>query len=544
MSEGTRVTMSRTAAVVAGSILLLAGAGGTWLLVRSRGADPQVDLKMDPAAPQRDAAAPQVAAPPAPATHEPLADIDVTLTEEAVKRAGIEVTPVATSGTSGAVTIPGVIEADAYRRVAVTSLVAGRVTRVNAELGEHVRRGAPLALVYSPGLADAQTKYLSARAELEAASQELKRTERLVEIGAASRQELERIRAAHTTVATAVEGARAQLVLLGMTPGAITRLTSAKDISSTTTVPAPIDGVVTERQANVGLNVDTSTPLFTVVDLSTVWVVGDLYEKDFPSVRVGSTATVTTTAYPGLAVRGRVAYIDPQLNEQTRTARVRVEVANPRRELRLGMYAEVQIAAPGRGGGITVPREAVQTIGSRQFVYVAKPGQTGRYSEREVRIGNTSGGVVEIAAGLNAGDAVVTKGSFFVRAERERLGLRQPGAAAAPMADMGRDRPAQTPAQPPSAAATPQKEAPQTVRITEKGFEPPRVAVAAGKPARVAFLRTTDSTCAKEVQFPSLNIKRALPLNETVVVEFTPAKTGEIAFACGMNMLRGVVVVQ
>jgi RND family efflux transporter MFP subunit len=542
MSEGTRVTMSRTAAVVAGSILLLAGAGGTWLLVRSRGADPQVDLKMDPA--QRDAAAPQAAAPPAPATNEPLADIDVTLTEEAVKRAGIEVTPVATSGTSGAVTIPGVIEADAYRRVAVTSLVAGRVTRVNAELGEHVRRGAPLALVYSPGLADAQTKYLSARAELEAASQELKRTERLVEIGAASRQELERIRAAHTTVATAVEGARAQLVLLGMTPGAITRLTSAKDISSTTTVPAPIDGVVTERQANVGLNVDTSTPLFTVVDLSTVWVVGDLYEKDFPSVRVGSTATVTTTAYPGLAVRGRVAYIDPQLNEQTRTARVRVEVANPRRELRLGMYAEVQIAAPGRGGGITVPREAVQTIGSRQFVYVAKPGQTGRYSEREVRIGNTSGGVVEIAAGLNAGDAVVTKGSFFVRAERERLGLRQPGAAAAPMADMGRDRPAQTPAQPPSAAATPQKEAPQTVRITEKGFEPPRVAVAAGKPARVAFLRTTDSTCAKEVQFPSLNIKRALPLNETVVIEFTPAKTGEIAFACGMNMLRGVVVVQ
>lgn len=551
MTDSTRVTMSRRAAIAAGLILLLVGAGVTWLVVRSRGAHPAAGMNMEPAAGQRasDAASPAPAGTPAPASDARLPDAEVTVTEEAVKRAGIEVAPVSTSGDAAAITIPGVIEANAYRRVPVTSLVAGRVTRVNAELGEHVKRGAPLAVIYSPGLAEAQTKYLSARAELEAAGQELKRTERLVEIGAASCQELERIRATHTTVATAVEGARAQLVLLGMTPAAIGRLTSARDISATTSVPAPIDGVVTERQANLGLNVDTSTPLFTVVDLSSVWVVGDLYEKDFPAVRVGSAATVTTTAYPGLALRGRVTYIDPQLNEQTRTARVRVEVPNPRRELRLGMYAEMQIAGAGRGTGVAIPREAVQTIGNRQFVYVAKPGQRGRYTEREVRMGSISGERVEIIAGLASGDAVVTKGSFFVRAERERLGLRQPGATAGAMPHgMPMEQPAGKTAPPPRRdtarqAAKDARSAPQ-VRVTEKGFEPARISVAAGTPARVTFVRTTDNTCAKEVQFPSLNIKRALPLNETVVVEFTPSKTGEIAFACGMNMLRGTVVVQ
>jgi RND family efflux transporter MFP subunit len=524
MTEGTRVTMSRTAVIAGGLLLLLIGAAVSYLLVRRNAPE-----HVQPAASTTGSVAPAPNAaptPPSSSADTPLPDIEVTLTEEAVKRAGIEVAPVSTSGTAGAITIPGVIEADAYRKVVVTPLVAGRVTRVTAELGQQVRRGASLATIFSPGLAEAQTRYLSTRAELEAVSQELKRTERLVEIGAASRQELERVRATHTQSATAVEGVRAQLALLGMSPAAIGGLTSAKDISSMTSVPAPIDGVITERQVNLGLNVDTSTPLFTVVDLSNVWVQGDLYEKDFPTVRIGSTVTVTTTAYPGLALRGRVAYIDPQLNEQTRTARVRVEVSNPRRELRLGMYAEMQIAGRGGAAVLAVAREAVQTIGNRQFVYVAKPGQRGRYIEREVRIGKTSGDVVEIASGLNGGDAVVTKGSFFVRAERERLGLRRPGAPA----------PGGDPAM--AAASGPH------VTVTEKGFEPSRVQVRGGASTRITFVRTSDKSCATEVLFPSLNIKRALPLNEPVVVEFTPSKDREIAFACGMNMLKGSVVVQ
>lgn len=533
MSDG-RLTIGRSAALLAVTALVLATAGVTYFVVRrdAGGQHPGMDMSSQaPPAASTPGAAPPGAQLPA-ATDTPVPDIDVTLTPEAVARAGIEVSPVGTSAGADAVRIPAVIEANAYRRVAVTPLVAGRVTRVEAELGQPVRRGATLAVVYSPGLAEAQTRYLSARAELDAAVQELNRTERLAAIGAASQQELERIRASHTSMATAVEGARAQLVLLGMAPAAIARLTTPNEITATTSVPAPIDGVVLERQANVGLNVDPSMPLFTVVDLSNVWAVGDAYERDFPRIRVGSDATVTTTAYPGLALAGRVTYIDPQLNPESRTARIRVEVPNPRRELRLGMYAELQIAARRTTGVVTVPRDAVQTIGSRQFVYLSPPGQRGTFVEREVRLGDMSGSSVEIISGVKPGDAVVTKGSFFVRAERERLGLRAAPGSQAPSGAM-----------PGMAMGGNQNTDAVRVTVTEKGFEPGRISVSGAQPVRITFVRTTDNTCAKEIVVPAHNIRRALPLNEPVVVEL-PQKRGEVAFACGMNMLRGAIVVQ
>lgn len=536
MTDG-RGTISRGAALLTAAVLVIVTSAVTYLTVRDRDVDEHARMQAPatavPTAQSGAATAPPTRPAAATPSETPLPDLQVNLTEEAVARAGIEVGAVGTSAMANAVRIPAVIEANAYRRVQVTPLVAGRVTRVDAELGQQVKRGATLALVYSPGLAEAQTRYLSTRAEFGAAAQELKRTERLVAIGAASQQELERIGASHTSVATAVEGARAQLVLLGMTTTAISRLTAPNEITATTSVPAPISGIVLERQANVGLNVDPSMPLFTIVDLSTVWAIGDVYERDFPRVRVGSEATMTTTAYPGLALGGRVTYIDPQLSPESRTARVRVEVPNPRRELRLGMYAELTIAARGGNQVVTVPREAVQTIGNRQFVYLASPGQMGKFVEREVRLGDVSGAGVEITTGLTSGDAVVTKGSFFVRAERERLGLRAaPGAQAPAGGGPGM----------PMGEAVPTADA-MRVTITEKGFEPARVTASAGAPVRVTFLRTTENTCAKEVVLPSLNVKRPLPLNEPVVVEL-PQKAGEVAFTCGMNMLRGAVVIR
>ncbi|MBA2257514.1 MAG: efflux RND transporter periplasmic adaptor subunit [Acidobacteria bacterium] len=547
MTDDRRLSLGRGAAALAGVTLLLGGAGVTFLLLRAGGTAHEGRDMSTTTAPSTDTSAASsgatAARPAAAPTGAPLPDLEITLTADAVARAGIEVAPAAVSGAADAVRIPGTIEADAYRRVAVTPIVAGRLTRVNAELGQEVKRGATLAVIDSPGLAEAQTKYLTARAELEAAAQEMKRTEKLVEIGAASRQELERIRASHTTYATAVQGARTQLVLLGMTPAAIGRLTSASEISASTSVPSPIDGVVTERQANPGLNVDPSTPLLTVVDLSSVWVMGDLYEQDFPRVRVGSPATITTTAYPGLAMSGRVGYIDPQLNEQTRTARVRVEVPNRRRELRLGMYAEMQIGAQGGRQAVTVPREAVQTIGDRQVVYLAGPGQSGRFVEREVRVGDGNGHVVEIMSGVNPGDAVVTKGSFFVRAERERLGLRASGGSA-PAAMGGMPGMAMGGAVTPPEPATAAPKGVSKVRVGDAGFEPARVEVQKGASVTLEFTRVSDKTCATEIVVPSQQIRRALPLNTPVQVELRASESGEVTFTCGMDMFKGAVVVR
>jgi RND family efflux transporter MFP subunit len=536
MTGDSGVTFHKGAAAVVALALVLMGAGASYLLMRSSAEMPE---RMDAPAVATSATPPPGAQPSSATTtreNAPLPDVIVPLSAEAVERAGIVVAPVTSGTSSGGIRLPGVVEPNAYREVAVTPLVAGRVTRVSAELGASVRRGQTLAQIYSPELAEAQTKYVSARAMLEAHDRELQRTQKLVEIGAASRQEMERIHAEHAAQTAAVESARSQLELLGVSASAVDALGSGSKVNATTSVPAPIDGVITERAANVGLNVDQATPLFTVVDLSTVWIIADVYEKDFSQVRIGNDATVTTSAYPNLSQRGRISYIDPQVNPETRTAKVRVEVPNPRGELRLGMYADVVVTgAPGDSVPV-VSRSAVQNVGDRMVVYLSNPKEPGKFTEREVRLGETAGEQVEVTAGLQPGDVVVTEGSFYIRAERERLGLRPAAAAAATGTSTGT----------PAASSVSDTANIQSAKIVvnEQGFEPAKIALRAGTPARLTFIRTTDKTCATEVAFPSLKIKRALPLNEPVQIEFMPANPGEIAFACGMNMLKGVVVVQ
>jgi hypothetical protein len=178
----------------------------------------------------------------------------------------------------------------------------------------------------------------------------------------------------------------------------------------------------------------------------------------------------------------------------------------------------------------------VQNVGDRTVVYLANPKEPGKFIERQVRLGQASGEQVEVVSGVESGDVVVTEGSFFVRAERERLGLRPPAPATSATSSRA---PAVTSHEDADAAV-------QNVKIivNERGYEPAKVTLRAGVPARLTFLRTTDKTCGTEVVFPSLSIKRALPLNEPVVIEFTAAKSGDIAFACGMKMLHGTVVVQ
>jgi len=184
--------------------------------------------------------------------------------------------------------------------------------------------------------------------------------------------------------------------------------------------------MVNRRDANIGLNVDAASRLFTIVDYSMVWVVADLYEPDFGRVRVGSRATVTAAGTPEGGYPSKVSYLDPQVNPQTRTAKLRIEVPNPSGLLRLGMYADVRITVDGAAGETAiVPRSAVQTMGDRFVVYLADPQQPGRFTEREVRLGSASGQNVAVVEGLRAGEAIVTEGSFHLRAERERTGIKK-----------------------------------------------------------------------------------------------------------------------
>jgi cobalt-zinc-cadmium efflux system membrane fusion protein len=298
--------------------------------------------------------------------------------------------------------------------------VGGIVRNVHAELGAVVKLGEPLVTLFSAELGDAQTKYLSMRAMLEADHHRRERTRELVAIGAASRQELEEATAVHAGHATEVEAARQWLLLLGMAKTQVDGLKHPRQVTADVVVPAPIAGVVTSRSANRGQVVGMGDELFVVTDLSKVWVVGDLYERDFARVRVGAEAMLMTQAYPELRLQGRVSYIDPRVDLQTRTAKVRVEVPNSDGQLRLGMYMTATFSTVSGVSVLVVPRTAVQTLGGRQVVFVAAPDEEGRFIQRTVTLGALVGESYSVIQGLQRGEVVVTEGSFFLRAERVR----------------------------------------------------------------------------------------------------------------------------
>lgn len=343
--------------------------------------------------------------------------IEITLTPEAIARAGLKIAAVGSDAMTASVVVPATVTSNAYRDTRVHALVGGIVRRVAVELGAPVTAGQPLAVVFSSELADAQMKYLAMQAMLRADHQKRERTAKLVEIGAASRQELEEVTAVHKAHETELAGARQRLLLLGVSSERIQALRDAGDVRSEVTVTAPGGGVVVTRAVNPGQVVSVGQELFVVADLSTVWVIADLFEKDFSAVQVGSEATVTVPHAPSTTLRGRVAYIDPRVDPATRTAKVRVEVPNRFGALRLGIFVNVAVTVAGSGRVTLIPRSAVQSVGERSVVYVAVGREEGRFAERVVTLGTASGGHVQITGGLEPGEQVVTEGSFFLRAE-------------------------------------------------------------------------------------------------------------------------------
>lgn len=414
MASNSAVTISRGVLVVGAVVLVAAGAGSAWLISqRSSPASSKAEVTQANGPPPHNA---------------PTGEVSITLSKEASDRAGIEVTTVASSSEGTTLRIPGTVQPNAYKTVSVTPVTGGRVTRVVAELGRSVQRGQVLAELYSPDLAEARTKYLSAKADLGAHELELQRTEKLVTIGAASKQELERLHAEHTGKLAMVDSYRSKLLLLGLSEQDIENVSPQSESGSTLRILAPIPGVVTARAANVGLNADPTMSLFTLTDLSSVWIVGELYERDFGAATIATPVTVMFAAYPDLQLSGKITYIDPQVKAETRTAQVRVEVPNPKGQLRLGMLAEVRLINRQQANSISIPRLAVQMLADHTVVYVQDPQTPTRFLERRVVLGESAGtDTVRVVSGLKPGEQIVTKGSFSLRAERERLGHDNPG---------------------------------------------------------------------------------------------------------------------
>jgi membrane fusion protein, heavy metal efflux system len=312
----------------------------------------------------------------------------------------------------------GVVQANAYRETPVMSLAGGVVRRVGVELGQNVGRGQTLAVITSSDLSDIESRYLKALADLEEHHKHHQRTAKLVEIGAASREEFEASTARLKSDESEVASQRQRLLELGLSPQRVTSLTSSSQVNSELSIPSPVAGTVTSRTANPGEIVEANKELMRITDLSSVWVVGQLYEKDLGRIHIGSGAGITSDAYPGRIFRGRVSYVDPRIDPATRTAQIRVELANPGQTLKIGMYVNVAFAGSGASESTTpiVPKDSVQNMNNQQVVFMAT-GDPNVFVMRTVRVGLESNGFYPVQEGLSAGDRIVTDGSFMLRAE-------------------------------------------------------------------------------------------------------------------------------
>lgn len=513
MTSATNTTRNLIAAVA----LVAAGVAGTMLWQRAFTA---------PTLPKADAngTAPAPRAAEAPTT--------VTLSADLLKRAGVRTETVRGGSATSAWRAPGNVEADAYRQTIVTPIAGGRVTAVMAELGQNVTEGQTLVEIYSPELAEAERGYLTARADLDLANQRRLRAEKLGAIGAVSQQEVDDTRAEYRRQTNTVEGERAKLRLLGLAPETITALASSADIAAVIHVPAPSAGVVIKRAVNRGQNVDATMELLTIADLSTVWVIADVYERDMARVRIGSTATVTSAALPGESWTGRVAYLDPQVAADTRTLKARIEVANPKRALKPGMLMDVAMSNVSAAETVVMPRTAAQQIGGRTVVFIPDAGKAGTFEAREVQLGAIAGDSVEVRDGVSAGDTVVTDGAFALKAEWERIGGRLPPPVAA----------ANDAATPSATMTVPMTAQRVTLEVTEAGFVPERIQVEAGRPIELVVTRTTDNTCGTEIVIGNGRQRADLPLNKAVTLKLAAMNKGELKISCGMAMLKGAVV--
>jgi len=507
------------ARITLGLGLVLAGAVGMYVFLDRSPHEPETALA--PAA-------------TTPLTAEsPAVSQTLVLTADAVGRAGIRVSPVTSSTEGSALRVPGVVEPDAYRIVEVTPIVSGTVVSVSAVLGQAIVKGAPVARLRSPELTDEARRWLTGRAALDAVSRRLERTRQLVKIGAASQEEAEAVQAEFVLASTEVDTARARLARLGLDDAGLAAIAAGAAAPEVIDVRASASGVVVRRAVNPGQNVAEADSLLTLADVSHVWVMADVFERDLGPVRIGQSVTVTSDAFAGRQWTGRVAYIDPELARDTRTARVRIEVGNPDAALRFGMFAVATIAGSASVPHARVPKASVQTLGPVSVVYVEVPGQPHTFVERPVVLGDASGDQVDVRSGVSEGERVVGTGSFFLRAERDRLGWPQPVApAAAPATAPARGRDADEPAV-----------ARRVIEITATGLSPARLTVPAHQPVDLVFIRRVAETCGTDVLIPALGIQRALPLNQRITIRLPARAPGELAFSCGMDMLRGVIVV-
>jgi Cu(I)/Ag(I) efflux system membrane fusion protein len=346
----------------------------------------------------------------------------LTLSQSAQKRAEIETIAVRRKDVDHEIRMIGKLEVDETRVRDITAWVSGRIDRLYVDYtGVAIRSGQKLFDLYSPDLYSAQTELLQAIAMVEDLGQ----------------SDFESTRAsADRTVAAA----RERLGLWGLTQRQIAEIESRGSATDLTTITAPTSGIVLEKNVVEGEYVKTGARVFSIADLSTLWLKLDAYESDLAWLQTAQTVDFETDAFPGEIFSGTVTFVDPVLTERSRTVKVRVNVPNPDGRLVPGLFARATLRTAVDSGGqresgtespLVIPTTAPLLTGARAVVYVADPDEPGRYEGREVVLGPRAGDFYVVRSGVTEGEQVVTNGAFKIdsalqiRAKRSMMSPRE-----------------------------------------------------------------------------------------------------------------------
>lgn len=338
----------------------------------------------------------------------------VWLTPAQVRDAKIAVETVDIRTVEDTILTSGRISLDDQRSGHVFSPVTGRVLSINAQLGERVKKGQPLAVIESPDIGNVVSDVHKAQADLIAAEHDRKRKKDLFEAKAASAADVEQSEDAYRKAKTELERARAKEYLL--------RVGNVDAVTQTYTLSSPIEGEVLLRNINPGIEVQgqygggTAAELFTIGEVDKVWLLGDVYEMDLARVHVGTPVRVTVVAYPGEDFKGQVDWVSGMLDPSSRTTKLRCTFENPKRKLRPEMYATMEITVDEKKA-LAVPRNAILRIGDANIVFVQIGEADGRvkFERTPVQVDEgESSPYIEVKGGLEKGQTVVTNGAILL----------------------------------------------------------------------------------------------------------------------------------
>lgn len=307
--------------------------------------------------------------------------------------------------------LTGTVAYNAFRTTPVITQVSGPVSRVVVVPGQSVRQGEPMLYVASPDYSQLRTNYLKSKEAYALAQKADARAKDLYEHKAIAEQNLEQAEAAEVQAGGDLAAAQAALKVLGINnPDTLVQGPPTLEVP----VKAPINGKVVEQDVAAGQFIQPgSTQCFVISDVSTVWVLVNVYQKDLPYIHVGDRVTIQTDAYPGM-FRGRISYVAASLDPNTRTLQARIETGNPGEKLKKDMYVAATVNAGTIANAIALPDAAILRDAENQpFVYAAT--SSNQFGRRSVMLGESRDGQTEITSGLKPGDQVIGDGSLFLQ---------------------------------------------------------------------------------------------------------------------------------